>query len=160
LATHRAGSRSSASAARPRAHVKDPGPRSDARAVKPTLGAAKPTLGLGAALALGFLLVHALSFRFAVDDAWISFRYARNLISGHGLVLHRGDAVEGYSNFLWVLLSAAGMAAGIEPLLWARIMGFLAAAATALLVPALARSLAEDADRAADRKMRRGTGGS
>ena len=132
--------------------MRDPGPRSGAHAVK-------PALGVGAALALGLLLVHALSFHFAVDDAWISFRYARNLIAGHGLVFNPGDAVEGYSNLLWVLLSAAGMAAGMEPLLWARIMGFLSAAVMALLLPALARRLASDADLAADRKMRRGAGG-
>src|SRR5262245_25291048 len=94
-----------------------------------------------ALLALAALLVHALSFRFAIDDAWISFRYARNLLSGHGLVFNPGEPVEGYSNLLWVLLSALGLAAGLDPLLWARVMGFAAAAATALLLPGVARRL-------------------
>ena len=40
---------------------------------------------------------------FLTDDAFISFRYARNLLEGHGLVFNRGERVEGYSNFLWVL---------------------------------------------------------
>ena len=40
---------------------------------------------------------------FITDDAFISFRYARNLLEGHGLVFNVGDRVEGYSNFLWVL---------------------------------------------------------
>ena len=40
---------------------------------------------------------------FLTDDAFISFRYARNLLSGHGLVYNPGEYVEGYSNFLWVL---------------------------------------------------------
>lgn len=98
-----------------------------------------------AALAVALLLAHALSFRFAVDDAYISFRYAHNLLDGHGLVFNPGDPVEGYSNLLWVLLSAAGMAAGLDPLLWARLLGFAAAAATALLLPGLALRLAADA---------------
>ena len=40
---------------------------------------------------------------FLTDDAFISFRYARNLLEGHGLVFNPGEYVEGYSNFLWVL---------------------------------------------------------
>ena len=44
---------------------------------------------------------------FLTDDAFISFRYARNLLEGHGLVFNPGERVEGYSNFLWVLELAA-----------------------------------------------------
>lgn len=44
---------------------------------------------------------------FLCDDAFISFRYARNLLEGHGLVFNPGEYVEGYSNFLWVLELAA-----------------------------------------------------
>ena len=40
---------------------------------------------------------------FLYDDAFISFRYARNLLEGHGLVFNPGEYVEGYSNFLWTL---------------------------------------------------------
>jgi hypothetical protein len=101
------------------------------------------------ALAVVLLLAHALSFRFAVDDAYISFRYARNLLDGHGLVFNPGERVEGYSNLSWVLLAAAGMAAGLDPLLWARLLGFAAAAGTVLLMPGLARRLAPPATGAA-----------
>jgi tetratricopeptide (TPR) repeat protein len=62
-------------------------------------------LALGATLAL--LLAHASVYTFLTDDAYISFRYARNLADGHGLVFNPGfEAVEGYTNFLWVLLLA------------------------------------------------------
>lgn len=40
---------------------------------------------------------------FVCDDAYISFRYVRNLVEGNGLVFNQGEAVEGYTNFLWVL---------------------------------------------------------
>src|SRR4051794_37248022 len=43
---------------------------------------------------------------FTIDDAYISFRYAENLASGHGLVYNLGERVEGYTNFLWVVLLA------------------------------------------------------
>ena len=34
---------------------------------------------------------------FVADDAFITFRYARNLVDGHGLVWNPGEAVEGYT---------------------------------------------------------------
>lgn len=49
------------------------------------------------------------------EDAYISFRYARNLIEGHGLVFNPGERVEGYTNFLWTLLLAAGLKTGSSP---------------------------------------------
>jgi len=47
-------------------------------------------------------------FWFVTDDAFISFRYARNLVFGDGLRFNPGEhlPVEGYSNFLWVLICA------------------------------------------------------
>jgi len=39
-----------------------------------------------------------------LDDAYISYRYAQNLGQGNGLVFNPGERVEGYSNFLYVLL--------------------------------------------------------
>ncbi len=41
---------------------------------------------------------------YTVEDAYISFRYAENLLEGKGLVYNAGDRVEGYTNFLWVLI--------------------------------------------------------
>ena len=53
---------------------------------------------------------------FITDDAFISFRYVRNLLEGHGLVFNRGEYVEGYTNFLWVLeLAAIWGLLGIRP---------------------------------------------
>ena len=53
---------------------------------------------------------------YLTDDAFISFRYARNLLEGHGLVFNPGEYVEGYSNFLWVLeLAALWGAFGLRP---------------------------------------------
>jgi hypothetical protein len=52
------------------------------------------------------LLLHSLIFRgWIVDDAGISFAYARNLAEGYGLVSYPGlPPVEGISNFLWTVL--------------------------------------------------------
>jgi hypothetical protein len=39
-----------------------------------------------------------------IDDAFISFRYARNFAEGLGLVFNPGEKVEGYTNFLWTFI--------------------------------------------------------
>jgi arabinofuranosyltransferase len=51
----------------------------------------------------------------AVDDAYISFRYAQNLLNGEGLVFNPGERVEGYTNFLWTIILAAFMRLGLDP---------------------------------------------
>ncbi len=50
----------------------------------------------------------AYRFWFVTDDAFISFRYARNLGRGFGLRYNQFEdpPVEGYSNFLWVLIAS------------------------------------------------------
>jgi len=54
------------------------------------------------------------------DDAFISFRYAWNLVTGRGLVYNAGERVEGYSNPLWTLLSAVPIRLGVDPYEWMR----------------------------------------
>ncbi len=53
---------------------------------------------------------------FLCDDAFISFRYVRNLLAGHGLVFNPGEYVEGYTNFLWIVeLAAIWGVSGVRP---------------------------------------------
>ncbi|OWY73384.1 hypothetical protein B7486_03305 [cyanobacterium TDX16] len=67
------------------------------------------------------LLGHVAVYSFLCDDAFISFRYARNLANGDGLVFNPGhERVEGYTNFLWVLILAAGKLIGAVPEIAAR----------------------------------------
>ncbi|MBI1798329.1 MAG: hypothetical protein HYR73_01420, partial [Candidatus Eisenbacteria bacterium] len=89
-----------------------------ASAAGEAIGAARPTAMLLAALGatLALLLAHAWLYRFLTDDAFISFRYSVNLAHGHGLVFNPGwEPVEGYSNFLWVLLLAGLDVLGMRP---------------------------------------------
>jgi hypothetical protein len=62
------------------------------------------------------------------DDAFISFRYARHLAAGDGPVFNPGERVEGYTCFLWVVLIAGAMKAGLDPLLFCRIAGLASGA--------------------------------
>ena len=94
-------------------------------------------LGLGGILVL--FLLHALYYNGLVDDAFISFRYARNLAGGNGLVFNIGDRVEGYTNFLWVLMLSGLMKLGCDPLVWSRVLGVLAGAAILCMLFLFAR---------------------
>ncbi|NJN16700.1 MAG: hypothetical protein HC822_10710 [Oscillochloris sp.] len=67
------------------------------------------------------------------DDAFISFRYAQNLVAGNGLVYNTGERVEGYTNFLWTLLSAGVIALGGDVALWSHIAGTILGLALVLL---------------------------
>ena len=57
-----------------------------------------------------------------------------------GLVFNAGEAVEGYTNFLWTALAAGAIALGRDPVLWSQLAGIACFAATlALLVAGGAR---------------------
>src|SRR5437868_7084707 len=53
--------------------------------------------------------------RFVQDDAYISFRYAKNFAEGHGLVFNIGGHTEGYSNFLWTLIMSLPIRLRVDP---------------------------------------------
>jgi hypothetical protein len=70
---------------------------------------------VGVAAALVVLALHIREYFFLTDDSFISFRYARNLAQGHGLVFNPGgERVEGYTNLLWVLLLAGSGFLGLD----------------------------------------------
>lgn len=81
---------------------------------QPTLPRLSLTVLFGL-LVFGLYLRGLAEWTFVGDDAFISFRYALNLVRGHGLVWNPGEFVEGYTNFLWVMIVAAGLAVGLEP---------------------------------------------
>lgn len=55
------------------------------------------------ALSIAFIVI-CMNNKFIQDDAYISFRYVENFVSGNGLVFNIGERVEGYTNLLWVLV--------------------------------------------------------
>jgi len=72
-------------------------------------------------LAFIFLCFH---YDHIQDDAFISFRYAANFLKGNGLVYNIGERVEGYTNFLWiVMLIFSRKILAIDYLISARFLG-------------------------------------
>jgi hypothetical protein len=78
----------------------------------------------------GLLLYQFLHFDVLQDDAFISFRYIRNFLEGHGLVFNLGERVEGYTNFFWIMLLAFLAKLGLPLIETARWAGVLAACGT------------------------------
>lgn len=100
----------------------------------------QPWLGwLGFAAPLASYLVGALVvLDFFKDDAFISFRYARNLASGQGLVFNAGERVEGITNFLWTMILVPFAWLQLDLILVSQILGV--ALAVALLIVVLRAS--------------------
>jgi len=73
------------------------------------------------------------------DDAFISYRYARNLAEGHGLVYNPGERVEGYSDFLWTVAIAAAVKTGVAAEVAGRWLGMACALAAVAATAILAR---------------------
>ena len=89
-----------------------------------------PLLATGAALLAGMLSYKG----YIKDDAFISFRFARNLADGNGIVFNAGEHVEGYTNFLWVVLHAPVFWFGGDPVVWSKVLGALCSLGTMVLV--------------------------
>src|SRR5215510_15672952 len=64
-----------------------------------------------------------------LDDAYITFRYARHLAEGYGLGAwnHTGEHVEGYSSLLWTLLMAGAARFGADVQIASKVFGAVAA---------------------------------
>jgi len=93
----------------------------------------RAVLGSGAAFVLIGVLGAARA-SWITDDAYISFRYARNLVDGLGLVFNAGERVEGYTNLLWTLWCAGAIRLGIDPRPWSLFWGIAAFGASIALL--------------------------
>jgi arabinofuranosyltransferase len=83
--------------------------------------------------ALTYCVAVALMERNMVfDDAYITYRYASNMVHGYGLVWNPGELpFEGYTNFLLVIVLAPFIGLGVDPQLTARLFGLAAIVLTA-----------------------------
>jgi arabinofuranosyltransferase len=85
-----------------------------------------------------FLALIGLFWRFTIDDAYITFRYADNLARGLGAVFNPGERVEGYTSFSWMLLMAIVRALRWEPSLVAKVIGLACSLLTMVMTYRLA----------------------
>ncbi len=104
-----------------------------------------PAFGLGLAFAwIGWSCwLHRGHF---VDDAFISLRYAANLLAGRGLVFNPGEVVEGVTNMGWVLgVAGVGWVLPFGLPVVAKALGAACLAGAVVLAVACYRRLVPDA---------------
>jgi hypothetical protein len=70
---------------------------------------------------------------FAAEDAYITFRYARDLAHGFGLVYNPAERVFGFSSPPWTLWAALGSVLVHDPVPWTRATSLFADALTLVL---------------------------
>ncbi|MEM8629995.1 MAG: hypothetical protein AAGF74_02045 [Pseudomonadota bacterium] len=109
-------------------------------------------LGIIAALAVYALGLyrHRVFFH---DDAYISLRYARNLAEHGELAWNLGERAEGYTSLLHVLVSAAMIRLGVDPVAAVQVIGIVSAVAICLMTSVAARRLVPDAEMAVARAL-------
>lgn len=91
-------------------------------------------------------LVYCLGQPFFIEDAAISFAYAKNLVEGEGLVpFPGGERVEGYSNALWTFLNAGFYALGVPMWTSSKVLGAVFGLITLPLAYLLVRRARPDA---------------
>lgn len=91
------------------------------------------------AVIVSVFVIHCLSLNFTQDDAFISYRYAENLIQGNGLVFNSGESVEGYTNFLWIIILSIFAKLGLDMIAVSKILGVASGCATLILLYQLSR---------------------
>ena len=111
-------------------------PSDDRRPVAGALFSKREAILLAAAaMTVAATLTVLLSRLLTLDDAYITFRYARHLAEGYGLGAwnHTGEHVEGYSSLLWTLLLGGAAWLGGDVRIASKVFG-VAAALTVMAV--------------------------
>ena len=76
-------------------------------------------------IALLTSILTAYRLHWLCDDAFITFRYSYNLHKGIGPIYNLGEEVEGYTNFLWMILISTGLNFNISPERSSQALGLL-----------------------------------
>ena len=95
---------------------------------------------LGIPILLAYISIAIQNWNVVFDDAFITYRYAQNLAMGHGITWNPGyPPTEGYTNFLLVLILAPVIWAGLDPLLFTRVLSFICVIAISGILFTVAR---------------------
>jgi len=99
----------------------------------------------GALLACCYIW-HAWSAYYVSDDGYIALRYVKNFVEGNGVVYNPGERVEGYNNFLWIILIATVryLLPGADFLLISQVLGTLFGVLTIFLLIRFSRQIRTD----------------
>ena len=91
-------------------------------------------------LTLTLFVAGILIFNYIPDDTFITLRYARNVLKGEGFVFNAGERVEGYTNYLWLLVLVAAGKLGAPLVAAARTLSLIFSLGTLVLSGLAARA--------------------
>ena len=69
------------------------------------------------------------------EDAYISFRYAENFANGLGLTFNDGEYVEGYTNFLFIIILSFCYSLGIPTVIASKTICIISSLIILLIIP-------------------------
>ncbi len=69
------------------------------------------------------------------EDAYIGFRYAENFANGHGLTFNEGEYVEGYSNFLFIIILSFCYKIGLSTAFASKSIGIISSLVILFIIP-------------------------
>lgn len=82
------------------------------------------TVSLVIASAVSFVALTATLWHYTVDDAFITFRYAENIVRGWGITFNQAPPrAEGYTSILWTSIMVLPHLMGIDAVLFSKILG-------------------------------------
>jgi hypothetical protein len=82
------------------------------------------------AIAIIISIVYSYKLRWLGDDIFIGLRYVQNFLDGNGLVYNKGEKVEGFTDFLWIMLISFFSWLKCNPLITVQTLGILSAVGT------------------------------
>ena len=102
---------------------------------------------------LAIVIAGLIIFNYVPDDTFITLRYARNVLRGNGFTFNPGEHVEGYTNFLWLLIIVFAGKVGFPLVMSARVLSLVFSLGTlALLGLASRRDIPPGEGGAAERR--------
>ena len=81
-----------------------------------------------------FIVLALVCWECTIDDAFISFRVARNFAEGEGLIYNPGERVEAHSNPLWIAILSVCSFSGLNIVTASKFIGVICGAITILVV--------------------------
>lgn len=85
-------------------------------------------------LAILVSIIYSYKLKWLGDDIFIGLRYVQNLLAGNGLVYNKGERVEGFTDFLWIMLISFFTWLKRDPLNTVQVLGILSSVGTLTLV--------------------------
>ncbi len=78
-------------------------------------------------------IIYSYKLKWLGDDIFIAFRYVQNILDGNGFVYNKGEHVEGYTHFLWLIMVSFLAWLKFSPLITTQVLGILSSIGTLIL---------------------------